>query len=232
MNALPAHLASFLTKNVHMNKEPWVTLTFAQSKDGKIAGPNRQPLRLSGDETMAMTHDGTLLMDDPKLNERSPRPVVLDLNLRTPPTARLLTHANDSSGVKPLVFTAHPMHASELTEWGLRRHNLERAGAQIRLLESDEHGVFTWETIFNQLRQEEITSVMIEGGANVIDSCLAAHSKTPFLNAVIVTVAPAKVGHDGYGYTTPLPLQGGEKSGLYFAEALEVGPDTVVAMHP
>lgn len=59
---------------------PWITLTFAQSRDGKIAGAGRTPLRLSGDASMHMTHRlramhaailvgvGTILADDPRLN--------------------------------------------------------------------------------------------------------------------------------------------------------------------
>ena len=35
---------------------PYVTLTFAQSLDAKIAGANRQQLILSGKESMIMTH--------------------------------------------------------------------------------------------------------------------------------------------------------------------------------
>lgn len=34
----------------------WITLTFAQSLDGKIAGANGEQLILSGTESMRMTH--------------------------------------------------------------------------------------------------------------------------------------------------------------------------------
>lgn len=34
----------------------WVTLTFAQTSDAKIAGTGRKQLRISGDESMGMTH--------------------------------------------------------------------------------------------------------------------------------------------------------------------------------
>jgi hypothetical protein len=37
-------------------KRPWITLTFAQSSDGKIAGKQRSSLRLSGEASMTMTH--------------------------------------------------------------------------------------------------------------------------------------------------------------------------------
>ncbi|POW09040.1 hypothetical protein PSTT_07083, partial [Puccinia striiformis] len=62
------------------NQRPFVTLTYAQSLDGKIAGIDGQQLRLSGNQSMKMTHllrarhdgilvgIGTLLNDDPQLN--------------------------------------------------------------------------------------------------------------------------------------------------------------------
>lgn len=36
--------------------KPFVTLTYAQSADGKIAGPGGSQVRLSGDESMLLTH--------------------------------------------------------------------------------------------------------------------------------------------------------------------------------
>jgi 2,5-diamino-6-(ribosylamino)-4(3H)-pyrimidinone 5'-phosphate reductase len=59
---------------------PHVTLTYAQSLDAKIAGVRGKQLRLSGKESMEMTHwmrtmhdailigIGTALNDDPQLN--------------------------------------------------------------------------------------------------------------------------------------------------------------------
>ncbi|KAA1136396.1 2,5-diamino-6-(ribosylamino)-4(3H)-pyrimidinone 5'-phosphate reductase [Puccinia graminis f. sp. tritici] len=38
------------------NQRPFVTLTYAQSLDGKIAGADGQQLRLSGNQSMKMTH--------------------------------------------------------------------------------------------------------------------------------------------------------------------------------
>ena len=40
----------------HPSNRPYVTLTFAQSLDAKIAGANRKQLILSGKESMVMTH--------------------------------------------------------------------------------------------------------------------------------------------------------------------------------
>lgn len=41
---------SYVSSDVH------ITLTFAQSLDGKIAGVGGKPLALSGKESMTMTH--------------------------------------------------------------------------------------------------------------------------------------------------------------------------------
>ena len=42
--------------NPPARKRPFVTLTYAQSLDGKIAGPGGKQIRLSGDESMRLTH--------------------------------------------------------------------------------------------------------------------------------------------------------------------------------
>lgn len=54
-------IKSFLDKALHHKLDErlnslHVTLTFAQSVDGKIAGKERKQLRLSCDESMLMTH--------------------------------------------------------------------------------------------------------------------------------------------------------------------------------
>ena len=89
---------------------PFVTLTYAQSLDGSIAGPlggSGPRLMLSGNESMTLTHSlraahdailvgsGTLLADDPQLNVRlvpgrSPLRVILDGRLRSRLTAKAL----------------------------------------------------------------------------------------------------------------------------------------------
>jgi 2,5-diamino-6-(ribosylamino)-4(3H)-pyrimidinone 5'-phosphate reductase len=67
----------------HDPTRPFVTLTYAQSLDGKIGGQNGQQIRLSGQASMAMTHRmrtlhdailvgiGTVWHDDPRLAGKS-----------------------------------------------------------------------------------------------------------------------------------------------------------------
>ena len=164
----------------------WVTLTFAQSSDGKIAGPGKTPLRLSGADSMVMTHRlralhegilvgiGTVLVDNPRLDVRlnayhgpSPRPIVLDRHLRMPVTCRLLQR---DPPARPLVLCAEPTDSRDA--WEARRRALEAAGAHVRAVDVDGPHL-AWPSILSILAQERIRSVMIEGGASVIDSVLS-----------------------------------------------------------
>lgn len=52
---LKTNLAHLSNQN-RLSNRPYVTLTFAQSLDAKIAGANGQQLILSGKESMVMTH--------------------------------------------------------------------------------------------------------------------------------------------------------------------------------
>ncbi|MGH9336192.1 MAG: RibD family protein, partial [Vicinamibacteria bacterium] len=86
---------------------PFVTLAYAQSLDGSIAGEGNRPLSLSCERSQKLTHElrachdailvgiGTVLADNPRLivrlvNGEDPRPIVVDSRLRIPRDARLL----------------------------------------------------------------------------------------------------------------------------------------------
>ncbi|RUS18171.1 bacterial bifunctional deaminase-reductase [Endogone sp. FLAS-F59071] len=115
---------------------PFVTLTYAQSLDGKIAGLNGRQIILSGQESMIMTHRlrtvhdaimvgiGTVLNDDPRLSARlvdpsdptpprQPQPIVLDTHLRFPFTAKLLQNFRNGTGKAPWIVTAEINDANE-----------------------------------------------------------------------------------------------------------------------
>lgn len=55
--ALPEEITSTGQNPLQSTRDNiWITLTFAQSLDGKIAGVNGQQLILSGSDSMRMTH--------------------------------------------------------------------------------------------------------------------------------------------------------------------------------
>ncbi len=127
---------------------------------------------------------GTLLADDPSLMNRlapggSPRPVILDSRLRTPPTARVL--AREGHGT--LILTGPGVEKARVSE-------LENRGARILELGRGGDGGLDLRTVLATLFESGIRSLMVEGGASVIASFLAAH----LVDDLVITIAPLLLG--------------------------------------
>lgn len=174
---------------------PFVTLTYAQSLDGSIASTSGTPLPISGEQSLDFTHRlralhdgilvgiGTVLADDPRLNARRvredhPTPIVLDSSLRFPTDARLL----NCDGPAPLIFTA-PDPDSD------RREALEAQGATIHELPCASGGVCP-DALLEALGAQQITSVMVEGGSQILTTFLRQQN----VQRIILTIAPMFVG--------------------------------------
>lgn len=177
---------------------PLVTLKAAMTLDGKIAPPPAEALRAQTGmpaggwitSEIARTHvqqlrhqsdallvgAGTILSDDPLLTDRTGRPrrrpllrVILDSRLRLPTTSRLVQDAAASRRNDVLVFcgSADEHKQAELQQLGVR---VERVPAFER------NGRPDLPAILRRLAELEITSVMIEGGATVNWTALAANA--------------------------------------------------------
>jgi len=173
---------------------PLVTLSYAQSLDGSIAARAGHPLALSGHESLVLTHRlraahdailvgiGTVLADNPSLNVRlvpgaDPRPVVVDSRLRLPPYANLLRH-----GRAPWIATGDGADPE-------RRAALEDAGALVFPV-SSQNGWVDLDSLLKCLGDKGVNSLMVEGGAQIITSFLAAR----LVDQVVITLAPMLVG--------------------------------------
>lgn len=207
---------------------PWVTLSWAQSLDGSLAAMQGQATALSGPEALQMTHTlraahaailvgvGTVLADDPRLNVRlvegtDPRPVILDSQLRTPPTARCLARG----GGWPLVLTTH--RADGTCRWAL-----EAAGATVLEVGAEADGTVALGGVLTALIALRIKSVMVEGGAQVLTAFLRAR----LADALVVTVAPVVLG----GY---MAVQGAIPAvRLDAVQMMTVGNDLVMMGRP
>ncbi len=176
-------------------KRPFVTLSYAQSLDGSITARQGQPLTVSGRPAMTMTHKlraehdailvgiGTVLADDPSLtvrlvNGRDPQPIILDSQLRFPLHARMLNNPRP-----PWIAATAPVEAA-------RQQALEAAGAQILTIPPNGDGQIDLAALLAYLAGRGIESVMVEGGAQVITSFLAAR----LVDRLVITVAPMLVG--------------------------------------
>jgi 3,4-dihydroxy 2-butanone 4-phosphate synthase/GTP cyclohydrolase II len=197
---------------------PFVVLSYAQSVDGSIAGRHRERIRLSGPESMRLTHliralcdtilvgIGTILADDPRLlargvNGPSPHPMVLDTRLRTPAEARLLQR----SDTRPWLVHGPQAPAS-------RARALIAAGAQPVPCATGADGRIDLPTLMRWLADRAINSVMVEGGARVITSFI----RRQLADIVIITISPQLLGGlpvvDAGESVEPIELQLGETS--------------------
>ncbi|KAH7328194.1 dihydrofolate reductase-like domain-containing protein [Stachybotrys elegans] len=216
--AAAAWLQPHLPPPAPASRRPFVTLTFATSLDSSLSLAPGVRTRLSGPESKAMTHYlrsrhaailvgvSTVLADDPGLNCRiagaasHPRPVVVDPHLRWPVAAqdKVLQLCREGKGLAPFVLTAlEPAQVPAASAALL--HGL--GGKFIHVPSSasaDSSGRlrFQWRDILAALQAEGLASVMVEGGAGIINSLLHPACQD-LVDSVIVTIAPTWLGRGG-----------------------------------
>ncbi len=154
--------------------KPLVTVKAALTLDGKIAAPQdnlgwitsetaRADVQLvRHDSDAILTGLGTLLEDDCLLTDRSGRErarpllrIVLDSQLRTPLTSKMVTTANNDVMI---VCTSAASHA--------RREALEKAGVRI-LIADGPMGRTDPSKLLDYLAKERYLSLMVEAGSKV-----------------------------------------------------------------
>jgi diaminohydroxyphosphoribosylaminopyrimidine deaminase/5-amino-6-(5-phosphoribosylamino)uracil reductase len=148
-----------------------------------------------------LTGIGTVLADDPLLTDRSGRPrrrpllrIVLDSQLRLPLTSRVLQNIEDDL----LIVTRSEDHT--------RRQALIERGARILAIEAQASGGISLRVLLKYLGEQEITSVMVEAGAHLNHSVLAAD----LVDKLYLFQAPRFLGPEAVpmlagSHTTALP---------------------------
>lgn len=195
------------------DKRPHVILKLAVSSDDKIGAAGRRPLAISGEPAKARVHllraqcdailvgIGTVLSDDPLLTcrlpgmeERSPVRVVLDRSLRIPGTSRLVHSARET----PLwVMTSNVSEAAAAMKLGA-------AGAQVIRLSTTTSAPTGLDlpAALHALSEKGITRLLVEGGARVASSFVAAD----MVDELWLLRGPDPVGADGVAALDALPL--------------------------
>ncbi len=190
LSATLAHWLAAHRERCTRAARPAVTLAWAQSWDGSIALQAGQALALSNPLALRLTHQlrslhdgilvgiGTVLADDPQLTVRecpgpSPQPIVLDSQLRIPPTARLC-----ASGQRRCWVLSNDTVSSE------------RQDIELIRLPGNARGHLDLAVALQALWRRGIRSLMVEGGANVITAFLQAG----LADALVLTVAPVFAG--------------------------------------
>jgi 2,5-diamino-6-(ribosylamino)-4(3H)-pyrimidinone 5'-phosphate reductase len=138
--------------------------------------------------------------------ESQPRPVILDPHRRAH-LPNLLHLVSSNQAKSPWVFCKRE-HAEENDQYiPLRTHD----------------GRFSWNDILSTLYGRGIKSIMIEGGASVINDVLAQR----LADVVIITIAPVFLGHDGVGIGPK--LHDNQPQWLKDTQTMFVGQDIVIA---
>jgi diaminohydroxyphosphoribosylaminopyrimidine deaminase/5-amino-6-(5-phosphoribosylamino)uracil reductase len=153
---------------------PWVTLKLAVSLDGAIADKSRTRGRFTGDLALAEVHRmrassdavavgvATAIADDPMLTARTDPPparqpvrIVFDRSARLPPSSRLARTAREVATL--LVTDSRARLSSELVQAGVQAVPAKDIADTLR-----------------SLRKRGIASLLVEGGAGLAASFLAA----------------------------------------------------------
>jgi diaminohydroxyphosphoribosylaminopyrimidine deaminase/5-amino-6-(5-phosphoribosylamino)uracil reductase len=217
---------------------PFVVLKAGMSLDGRIATAAGRSRWITSARSRQMAHGlrwrfdailvgvGTVLADDPELaarrggRERSRfRRVVLDSQLRTPRTSRLVRAARRR---ETLIYTTDRAPRS-------REAALRSAGAEIRRVGS-RRGRVDLGAVLRDLGRREITSLLVEGGGEVHGSFLDAG----LADKLLLFVAPSLLGG-----RNAVPVVGGAGAQrpssarrLRRLEVERVGPDLLISGYP
>ncbi len=176
---------------------PAVTVSYAQTLDGRIATVTGGSQWISGPESLRLVHElraehaaimvgvGTVCRDDPRLTVRlvpgrDPLRVIVDSTLRTPLSAAVLA-AKAASGTLLAVTGRTPPE---------RIAAVEARGAAVLCLPETSDGQVDLTALLAALGARGIRTVMVEGGARLITSLLRAR----LVDRLVVTVAPTLLG--------------------------------------
>jgi diaminohydroxyphosphoribosylaminopyrimidine deaminase/5-amino-6-(5-phosphoribosylamino)uracil reductase len=184
---------------------PLVTLKVAMTLDGKIADTKKRGAKKSATwitsrksraEVQRMRHAsdalltgiGTVLADNPRLNDRTRLPrrrplvrAVLDSRLRMPLRSKLVKSARGDV----LVFTSASVNSA-------KARALSRVGVEI-IRVRERNGRPDLRAVMEELGRREMLNVMIEGGARVNSAALAAG----VVDKLVLFYAPKKFGARG-----------------------------------
>jgi diaminohydroxyphosphoribosylaminopyrimidine deaminase / 5-amino-6-(5-phosphoribosylamino)uracil reductase len=214
------------------DKRPHVILKLAVSTDDKIGAAGRRPVVITGEAARTRVHllraqsdallvgIGTVLADDPSLTcrlpgmeARSPVRVVLDRALRIRGTSRLVHSARQ---VPLWVMASETAEAAAATRLGA-------AGVQVIRAATASAGLDP-AAVLHALSEKGITRLMIEGGARVASSLVAAG----LVDEIWLLRGPDTIGADGVAALDALPLTAITQSPAFKVRASEtLGGDTL-----
>lgn len=164
-------------------KRPYIILKWAETADGYIAWENRNPVAISGDLSKVLVHRWrseedailvgvrTAISDNPALNVRewtgiNPIRILLDRNLKTSEKSLILDES------QPTIVYNY-LKESNLEARIPVRYSSVGNNFPIQFVKMEESET-ELENILQDLHQKKIQSVLVEGGAAILNSFLEA----------------------------------------------------------
>ncbi len=177
---------------------PSVTVSYAQSADGRIAARDGSSQWISGEETLRLAHElrrdhdavlvgvGTVLADNPQLTCRlpgcrSPLRVVMDTRLRTPEHAHVVADAKHY----PTVVIGGPE-----AETG-RAETLRAHGVTVIQVAASPSGALSLGEALTALASRGCRRLLVEGGSAIITTFFAER----LVDELVLVSAPLMIGH-------------------------------------
>ena len=155
----------------------FVMLKLAMTLDGRIATKTGHSKYISNSQSRALSYAwrdnfdailvgiNTVLIDNPKLTSRTsdaknPMRIVVDSHLRIPITAQVL-----EPNARRIIATTEKHDKN-------KKRQLESMGVEMLILPEEKPDHINLKTLLEELGKKEITSVMVEGGAELATALL------------------------------------------------------------
>jgi diaminohydroxyphosphoribosylaminopyrimidine deaminase / 5-amino-6-(5-phosphoribosylamino)uracil reductase len=210
---------------------PFVTIKYAQTFDGRIATVNGQsqwissPASLKFAHMLRARHDAvlvgaqTVIQDNPELTVRhirgrNPLRVVVDSGLTIPMQAKILQNQS----------LAGTLIATTKTADDLQFQHIAATGVEITTIDADHQGHVDLKKLFRILAGRGISSILVEGGAQIITSVL----KNDLACRLVAIIAPKIIGRgiEAVGDLQISDLSCSKK--LSFEKIKRSGPDIII----
>ncbi|MGA2780375.1 MAG: bifunctional diaminohydroxyphosphoribosylaminopyrimidine deaminase/5-amino-6-(5-phosphoribosylamino)uracil reductase RibD [Smithella sp.] len=176
---------------------PFVTIKYAQTLDGRIATATGESQWISSEASLKFTHKlraahdailvgaGTVIKDNPELTVRlvrgrNPLRVIVDSELKISQQAKVFQNISGSGTLIATIKTADD----------LQFQRLANPGVEIITVDADKQGNVDLKKLLSMLAKRNISSLLIEGGAQIITSVL----KNNLANRLVTIIAPKIIG--------------------------------------
>jgi diaminohydroxyphosphoribosylaminopyrimidine deaminase/5-amino-6-(5-phosphoribosylamino)uracil reductase len=176
---------------------PFITIKYAQTLDGRIASSTGHSRWISSPPSHKLAHKmrslhdavlvgiGTVIRDNPQLTVRlvkgiSPHRVILDSKLRIPPEAVVLTEQDIAAAT---IATTPSAPTARLKVF-------QKMGIEVLVIPPDGQGDVDLRQLLKVLGERNITSILVEGGAETITSFI----RLSLADRLVVFTAPRIMG--------------------------------------